>query len=74
MKFMSASTNIQIDVSKLKPVTCPQCGGSVFDTAFNLRIIPGFLAEKPGVNLVQVPVYICRDCGEILSFNEKSKG
>ena len=64
--------NIKINPTKYPNIKCDKCGNDTFITAFILKRIPGLeIGAGTEDQILDLPVYICSKCGEILDEYQK---
>lgn len=53
----------QVDLSKSKPVTCPNCDGRFFKQTMLLQEVSGIMLGLPNNQIIPVVAIRCEDCG-----------
>lgn len=47
-------------------VKCPKCGGVLWDESTIVKSVSGIYTGNKNDQIVPIPVFVCRKCGEIL--------
>ena len=56
----------QVDLSKTTGLKCENCNGHFFDQTLLIRKISKFLSGTNEDAVTFVPVFVCRNCGDLL--------
>lgn len=59
------SPTMNLDVTKLKNVTCPQCDGIFFDELQMFKEVPAVQSPNGQASMLPIPVVVCNNCGTV---------
>ena len=59
------SPTMNLDVTKLKNVTCPQCEGIFFDELQMFKEVPAVQSPNGQASMLPIPVVVCNNCGTV---------
>jgi len=59
------SPTMNLDVRKLKNVTCPQCDGIFFDELTMYKEVSAVQSPNGQPSMLPIPVVICNNCGTV---------
>jgi len=59
------SPTMNLDVTKLKSVTCPQCDGIFFDELQMFKEVPAVQSPNGQASMLPIPVVVCNNCGTV---------
>lgn len=61
----AAAPQMNLDVRKLKNVTCPNCDGIFFDELSMFKEVPAVQSPNGQASMVPIPVVVCNNCGTV---------
>jgi hypothetical protein len=59
------SPQMNLDVTKLKNVTCPQCDGIFFDELQMFKEVSAVQSPNGQASMIPIPVVVCNNCGTV---------
>ena len=59
------SPTMNLDVTKLKNVSCPECGGIFFDELQMFKEVPAMQSPNGQASMLPIPVVLCNNCGTV---------
>jgi len=59
------SPTMNLDVTKLKNVTCPQCEGIFFDELQMFKEVSAVQSPNGQASMLPIPVVVCNNCGTV---------
>ena len=59
------SPQMNLDVTKLKKVSGPECDGSFFDELQMFKEVPAMQSPNGQASMLPIPVVLCNNCGTV---------
>ena len=56
---------MNLDVTKLQNVTCPECDGIFFEELQMFKEVPAMQSPNGQASMLPIPVVVCNNCGTV---------